>query len=136
MYQKPILVPNDNTRRIYLIRGTVEGYGDRVSAWWIFRKRTPIIYIRINERQLVAFNKIAREEMAKVDRSHPGIAPVLKLGMAREDMKEFSIGAEVGITFGYAHSADQFFTGAEALKVMNLQLVKNGDRLKNEVKIE
>lgn len=131
--RSPRLIPNDNARRLYSIRGVVEGYDVRESGWWIFKERVPVIRVRINENQLAVFNNIVRRHMSTPDGHLNGITPVLELGMTEDKTKEYPIGSEIGITFGYAHTVDQFFTRATPLKVMKLQVMRPGVQLDNEV---
>lgn len=128
------LVPtNYSNARLYSLRGVVEGHGVLESGWWIFKNRTPIVHVRVREDQLAAFNNIARNQMDTPNGNLAGIAPVLELGMTEEGLKEYPVGAEIGITFGYSGPIDQFFIGKVPLKLMKLQVMGEGVQLENEV---
>lgn len=127
------IIPNYNNARLYSIRGRVESHGVQESGWWIFKKRIPVIHVRVREDQLTAFNDIARNQMGTLDGHLTGIAPVLKLGMTEEERREYPVGAEIGISFGYSGPINQFFTGAVPLKVIKLQVMDADTRLENEV---
>ena len=127
------MIPNYNNARLYSLRGVVEGYGVRESGWWIFKDRIPIIRVRVREDQLAAFNDLARNKMSTPDGNLAGIAPVLELGMTEEERKEYPVGTEIGISFGYMGPIDQFLTGAVPLRVMKLQVMCPGVQLDNEI---
>lgn len=123
-------------RSDYSIRGVVEGHDVRESGWWIFKERMPIVRIRINESQLAAFNAICNKQMGTAEGHNlKGIAPVLQLGVTEGELKEYPVGSEVGITFGYADPIDQFFAGATPLRVVKFQVMRPGILLDNEVLI-
>ena len=127
------LAPNYRNARLYSLRGIVEGHGELESGWWIFKNRIPVVRVRVREDQLAAFNNIARHQMGTPDGNLAGIAPVLELGMTEEELKEYPVGAEIGISFGYSGPIDQFFTGTVPLRVMKLQVMRPGVQLDNEV---
>ena len=127
------LAPNYRNARLYSLRGIVESHGVLESGWWIFKNRTPVVRVRVRDDQLVAFNNIARSQMGTPDGHLAGIAPVLELGMTEEGLKEYPVGAEIGISFGYSGPIDQFFFGKVPLVVMKLQVMCPGVQLDNEV---
>ena len=130
------LVPNDNARRLYSVRGVVEGHDIHESGVLIFKKRIPIIRVRINENQLVVLNGIVREYHRTSNNHFNGIASVLELGMTEEETKQYPINSEIGITFGLARVVDQFFAGATPIKVMRLQIMhQQGIKIDNEVQV-
>ena len=129
------LVPNYNDATLYSLRGTVESHGVRKSGWWIFGERIPIIRVRLKEEQWLAFNRIARSKMGTPDGNIAGIAPTLELGMREEELIKFPVGVEVGVTFGYSGPVQQFFTGAEPLRVMDLKVIKPEVELVNEITV-
>ncbi len=126
-------VTNYSNARLYSLRGVVEGHGVLKSGWWIFKNRTSVVRVRVREDQLAAFNNIARNQMGTPDGKLAGIAPVLELGMTEEELKEYPVGAEIGISFGYSGPIEQFFIGKVPLRIMKLQVMSPGAQLDNEV---
>ena len=112
----------------------VRGHDVRKVGWWIFKKKVPIIHVRISPGHLQAFNNIARTQMKTVsDEYLQGIAPICDFGMTKEELNQYPTGAEVGITFGYAPVVEQYFTGANPLKVMKIEIMRPEVKLINEV---
>ena len=80
------LVPNDTKRTLYSIRGIIEEHGIRESGWWIFKKRIPIVCVRIRQDQLVAFNKLAHDHYTRVlDQFFTGSIPLKVVKIQRID---------------------------------------------------
>lgn len=126
-------VPNYKRACMYSLRGMVESHGVHESGWWIFKEKKPVIRVRLNESQLDAFNEISRTKLATMDGYLKGLQEVLEVDTMGEDSSKFPIGQEIGITFGYLPLVEQFFGGARALTLMNLQIAYPGIQLENEI---
>ncbi len=131
-------VPTKNTpSSVYSLRGKVVEHSVKVSGWWIFKTKIPICIIQLNEEQVSIFNKIAQTTMLGYggdERNyHKGIESLLKIGMPVEQLGEYAVGAEIGISFKYSGPLEQFFNGSETLRVIKFKVIDSDAILENEI---
>lgn len=135
-----IAIPSSG--RKYSLRGVVEGNGVVKTGglvlfgrWRIFGNSVPTITVRINPDQLQAFNRLAEASMSvQAERPFRGIASdLVPIGMRMDLLSQFPIGSNVGLTFVYQGPINQFFLGAEVLRLQGMVVVTDDSVLENEV---
>jgi hypothetical protein len=91
--------------------------------------------VSLNQQQVDEFNRIACDSMHILDDGTlKGIANPVRIGMAdKHELSAYSVGTEVGLTFGYANQLDQFFTRAEPLKMLKIRPITQEGPLENEL---
>jgi len=134
--QRVYIAPNERGRIKYSVRGIITKIESKESGWWIFKEKISLIYVCIEEKQLDAFNEIARTKMRVFGEGNlMGITQLLKIGVDNEDLEKYRVGMKIGITFGYSDPNSQFLTGTVPLRITEIQVIKPETVLENEIKV-
>jgi hypothetical protein len=117
----------------YSLRGIVEGHRVIEFGWWIFKSKTFVVTVRMNEKQFFAFNKILRKKIGNQDRVFFGLTMVIEIDVTKDDQKNYPIGAEVGITLTHLHKSKGVFVPRVPFRVTKFQVMGPTVKLDNEV---
>ena len=120
----PRFVHLPTTRHKISVRGQVIGEIATTTGRWFWKKTIPGIRVRISQEHWEALEQVLA--MTGISR-HVG-REIAVYG----NVSQFSVGQEVGITFGYSGQLEQFFQ--RAIPFQLLDVVPNPTTLPNEVR--
>jgi len=123
------IYPNDRKRVVFSVRGVVEESGIRESGWWIFKETFPFVHVRISGKQ--------RSRLASYPSSRSDLGGIPRIFNVKfltpEELNDYPVGTEVGLTYSTADKIEQYFTGAVPLRLETIQPLAEGVVLENEI---